>query len=240
MQRYTDTQRIKRSRKLGLVLTISGLVLMLGAVAASFLYQTYITIIFGASLIGLFVSQAGRQMFDRWGRSPRIDEILDAALKGLDARYAIFHYALGASHALFCPSGVFALCTSDIDGKIEFSKGKWLRTPAKPSRFRPPSPRPLAEPSRQATSEVTALQRDLAKHLKREEVIPVEPIMVFLHPNADVEAESAPFAAVHVKKLKAHMRSLAKGNALSAEDVRSLAQAVGLKPGDDEGAEGKS
>jgi hypothetical protein len=239
MQRYIDTRRVKRRRTFGLVLTISGLVLMLGAVAASFLYPAYITIIFGASLIGLLVSQTGRQVFDRWGRSPRIDEVLDAGLKGLDGRYATFHYALGASHALFCPSGIFALCTSDIDGKIEYTPGKWLRTPAKPSRFRPSGPRPLAEPARQTASEVAALQRTLAKHFKREEAIPVQPILVFLHPNADVEAASAPFAAVHVKKLKAHLRSLPKGDTLSAEEVRTLARAVGLQPGDDEGSDGQ-
>jgi hypothetical protein len=236
MQQYTNMRRVKRSRTMGLVLTISGLVVMLGAVAGTFLYPAYLTIILGASFTGLVVSQTGRQIFDRWGRSPRIDEILDAGLKGLDGRYAVFHYALGASHALFCPAGIFALCTSDLDGSIQFTGGKWLRTPAKRSRFRPSGPRPLAEPTRQTASEVATLQRTLAKHIKREETVPIQPILVFLHPNADVEAESAPFAAVHVKKLKARLRSLPKGTTLSAEEVGALARAVGLQAEEGEGS----
>ncbi|MCJ7708752.1 MAG: hypothetical protein MUO38_14190, partial [Anaerolineales bacterium] len=58
----------------------------------------------------------------------------------------------------------------------------------------------------------------------------IEPILVLIHPNAQVETEKPPFTAIHIKKLKGFLRSLPKGPTLAAEEVASLARGLGFSP----------
>jgi hypothetical protein len=178
---------------------------------------------------GLILSQIGNTQRSRWGKHPRMDEMLDEALKGLDERYALFHYLLSASHALVTPSGVFALCTTAIEGEISYRDGKWWRE--RPARRGGAARRQsLSEPGSQTAGEAERLKKDLRRRLRRDEVPQPEAILVFVHANAQVGAEGAPFQAVHIKKLKSHLRSLPKAKTLSAGDVRLLAEPVGAHP----------
>jgi hypothetical protein len=227
MQRYANEGMIHRNSRVGTILTLVGIGLLIGAVVLAVARPQIFNVTLIVSFAGLVISQVGNTQRSRWGRHPRMDEMLDEALKGLDERYCLFHYLLGSSHALISPSGVYALCTTAVEGSISYQEGKWWRE--RPSR-RGGAPRrqTLSEPGAQTSGEALRLERDLRKRLQREDVPSAEAILVFVHPAAEVEASGAPFPTVHVKKLKHLLRSLPKAKTLSSDDVAALAASVGF------------
>ena len=229
MQRYVNERMIRRNSAFGTILTFGGIALMIGAVVLALTARELFNITLMVSFAGLILSQIGNTQRSRWGKHPRMDEVLDDALKGLDERYTLFHYLLGASHVLITPSGIYALCTTAIEGAISYSDGKWWRE--RPSR-RGGQPRrqTLTEPGSQTGGEAERLERELRRRLDHEDLPKVEPLLVFVHPGADLDAEDAPFVSTHVKKLKHHLRSLPKAKTLSSADVAALVQSVGLSP----------
>lgn len=227
MQRYANEGLIRRNTRFATFLTVFGIGMLIGAVVLAVARPQMFNVTLIVSFGGLVLSQIGNTQRSRWGRHPRMDEILDEALKGLDERYSLFHYLLGSSHALISPSGIYALCTTAVEGSISYQDGKWWRE--RPSR-RGGAPRrqTLTEPGAQTSGEAQRLERDLRKRLQREDVPSPEAILVFVHPAAEVEASSAPFPSVHVKKLKHLLRSFPKSKTLSSPDVAALAVSLGF------------
>jgi len=227
MHHYLDARRLKRLSFTGTAAIVVGIVSMLVGIVLSFTSTEATGLVLSTSFVGLIISQLGFQLRSRWARHPRIDEQLDETLKALDERHAIFHYLLGASHALISPAGVFAVCTTTLEGEVAYRDGRWLHTPPPGRSGRESKSRALAEPSRQAEAEVGSLKKALARHLPSRTEIAVQPLLVFMHPNARVESQRAPFRALHIKQLKAFLRSLPRGDSLSQAEVRDLAQALG-------------
>src|SRR5512137_2563567 len=62
-----------------------------------------------ALIVGFAMTQIGMFFSNRWGRSPRPDEQLDAALKGLPGDTAIYHYVAAVPHLLVGPMGLWVL-----------------------------------------------------------------------------------------------------------------------------------
>lgn len=225
MQRYIDAAKVQRYRSLGSSLSFAGLAMMIAAIVLAFTRQEEFFLILATSFSGLTLSQMGMFLRNRWGRRPRMDERLDEALKGLDDRYAIFHYLLGASHALFSPAGVFALSTSDADGEIQYQEGAWVRIRPKPGLLSRSRLQRLPDPTGQVRAEAHRLARTLQRRLRLDHELPVQPILVFISPRADLSVEGAPFPVVHLKKLKAYLRSLPRARGLTAEQISNLVPA---------------
>jgi hypothetical protein len=225
MQRYANDRTMDRKAKLGKILTYGGLGVVIVIFVLSFqevmLSNTFLIV----TLIAMLISQYGILLSNRWGKHPRIDEVLDQALKGLDSNYSLFHYELGANHALIAPSGLFALVPVMADGEITFDGEKWWRTRIRRGKEKK---RPLKNLSSDAATEVRAFNKALKKRLNDQELPEVKPILVFLHPDATVKAENAPIPAVYFKKLKGTIRKLDKGQTLEQEQVSELAEALGF------------
>jgi hypothetical protein len=177
------------------------------------------------TLIAMLTSQYGILLTNRWGKHPRIDEVLDQALKGLDSKYSLFHYELGANHALIAPSGLFALVPVMADGEITFDGEKWWRTRIRRGKAKK---RALKNLLSDAAIEVRAFNKVLKKKLNDHELPEVKPILVFLHSDAQVNVENAPIPAVHFKKLKGTIRKFDKGQTLEQEEVLELVDSLGL------------
>jgi hypothetical protein len=226
MRRYLHETKVKNYARLGRVLGYGGLGVMgMGFVLS--LRQSYdVTQVFTTFLLGMLASQIGLPLVNRWGRHPRIDEVLDGALRGLDTRHALFHYSLGVDHALICPGGVFALIPRTEAGRIEYGPDGWLRT-RRPRRGQG-RPRKLRGLERAAEVELSALRRRLTRLLGSQAPPEVGAILVFLHSQAEVVEQGAPLPAVHVKKLKGMLRKLPKRPSLGEQAIEQLAGELGL------------
>ena len=62
--------------------------------------QLMVTLSFVALLLGFLLSQVGIFFGNRWGRRPGPDELLSAALKGLEDKYTLYHYSTPVYHLL--------------------------------------------------------------------------------------------------------------------------------------------
>ncbi|MFQ5943469.1 MAG: hypothetical protein ACE5JF_07945 [Anaerolineales bacterium] len=217
MRQYIDSPKVKRNARLARILSFGGLGIMGLGLLISFRPPYRVDLVLGLFFIGILASQIGLPMRNRWDRQPRVDEVLDDALKGLDQRFAIFHYALGARHVLICPGGVFSLIPRVEDGKIGYSDGRWTRATSKAGLFR-----------RSGTRSIRGIERESAVEVDRAASrlnlpFPVRSLIVFLHHNAVMNIREAPELTSHVKKLKNSIRKLPKAETLSEQQIAQLA-----------------
>jgi hypothetical protein len=210
------------------VLVIVGLGSMVVAFIISLLRSLYINQVLIVALFGTVVSQIGMALYNRWGRRPRMDEVLDYVLKGLDDRYAIFHYSLGAAHALICPAGAFALIPYFEEGDITYSEGKWWVHSSKGGFLRRSRRKQLKSIDNDARTAEEAIQKALRSAVPGDSQKSISSIRVFMKDDAQVKAEDAPYLTTHLKKLKNTVRRLQKGKSYTKEELDSLAQVLGF------------
>ncbi len=183
-----------------------------------------------ALLAGFSMSQMGMYYGNRWGRSPRPDELLDAALKGLPGDFTLYHFATPASHLLVGPAGVWVLMLYHQRGRIVFEKNRWRVKGGgiMQSYMRVFGQEGLGRPEIEARNEVDALKKALAREMgEAGQVPPVQAALIFTSDDAQVEAGESPLPAMPLKKLKDFMRQKAKDRALPALALSSLQTILG-------------
>jgi len=227
MRRLADERMIARNARLGKILTYGGLgIVVVGMIAVSRNpnWSTYALV---PALTGLMAVQFGTAFMARWSRRPRLDELADESLKGLDGRYALMHYSLATPHALFTPGGVHALILRTEDGEIRYRDGRWERT-TQGRGLRRGGTRAIRNIEGLARADAEAMAKALHKRLPEAAAVPVEPLLMFIHPRAVVHAEGSPIAAFHAKKAKEALRRLPKHPALTEEQLERLASLLRL------------
>ncbi len=223
---------IKRNARIGQYTSIAGLLVLGGGLYISFTRPEQFGLSWGALLIGFVLSQIGLYFGNRWGRSPRPDEVLNQALKGLDKSYTLFHYRAPASHVLVGPAGVWVLLPRHQGGTITFEKGRWRhRGGGIGFQFRKFfAQEGLGRPDLEIPGEVAPIEKMLKKAYGDEEAPPVQAALVFTNPAVEINAEEAPVPTLPAKKLKEFIRKQAKQKSLSqsqADTVRRLISGEG-------------
>jgi hypothetical protein len=221
MRQVVNHNLIRRNSIASKAMIFVGLGALVGALILSFTRQELVNLLLIFAFGGTLLSQIGINLFNNWGRHPRIDEILDNALKGFDDRHACFHYLLGVNHALFTPNGVYALIPRFEEGRIEYTDGKWWEDKPRKNLLRRGGRNPIARLESHARSASKALTRAINRAIPDRDDIEVRPILVFLHKDAVVKS-NGPIDAVHFKKLKSFLRKRPKDRFLSNEEITLL------------------
>jgi hypothetical protein len=221
LRHYIDLIRIDRMQKVGRVLSFGGLGVMVVALVLSLRASANMGLTMGLALVGLLASQIGTMQTRRWPKSGRSDQVIDAALKGLDGRHSLYHYLLGCRHALIAPGATLALIPVGEAGIFEWRDGILWRTPVKkgvPSG-KPAPARGLVE---SAARETADLERRLRRQLPERETWDLVPLLVFCSDAARLERDDA-HPAIHLKKLKEYVRNLPRRAPLSEAEAEALA-----------------
>ena len=234
MRLITNQNLVKRNLWIGKYAFIAGMALLVGAFAIN-LYALsqpqnpqLVLYAFAAFLTGFTLTNLGTFFNNRWGRRP--DKGLADALRGLDDRYTLYNYRLGASHVLVGPSGVHVLLPKYQSGPIAFANGKWANPGQSRGLFFGLMARdPLGNPAVEAAAEAEGLSHFLKKRAPELDLAP-QPLIVFLHPRAEVDAKDSPVPAVYFKQLKEHLRRHPKGPTLSPLAQTELEQKLGFAP----------
>ncbi len=204
-----------------------GLGASFAAVVIVFLQPSWLSLAFGLMLAGGLFSQLGTALYNRFGRTPRIDQVLDDSLKGLGDNYAIFHYYLGTNHALFTPAGVFALLPRDEQGEVRYESEQWIHKLGKRRFGR--SQKPIKDLERNASRETKAIEQALTKRFPDVSAIPIHPLLVFIASGTTIDADGSPIPATHRKKLKSYIRRLERQKSFSAEEIFQLVDAYKIR-----------
>jgi NAD(P)H-hydrate repair Nnr-like enzyme with NAD(P)H-hydrate dehydratase domain len=216
MQHYINQGMVRRNRSLGRWMMFGGLGASLIAVVISFVAPLYIFIALGLMLTGGLTSQIGTALYNRFGRSPRIDEVIDDSLKGLDDRYGVFHFLLGSRHVILGPSGALAIIPRVERGGIAFINGSWFQTPPRRRLSFGSRQRELKDLIPETRRDIRRLERALARHLPDHDPIN-------LADDARLDTGSGTLLTAHRKKVKNLLRTLPKQASLNEKEIRSLA-----------------
>jgi len=229
MKIVTNQKLIKRNARIGQVTSITALVILGVGFYTTYKMPDKVAYSLGALLIGFFLSQMGIYYGNRWGRSPRPDELLDRGLKGLGREYTIYHYTTPVSHLLVGPAGIWILLPYYQSGRITYQKGRWR---AKGGGFvqsylRIFGQENLGRPDLEAGSEVDVLKRHLTRLLPEGTELPeIRTALLFTNPKVELNVKDAPLPSLTPKDLKEFLREQAKNKTISAEMLDSLREVL--------------
>jgi hypothetical protein len=231
MKIYSNDKLIKRNKFLSRVTLILGLGFM-GFAFITLLNTEVSSSIFIPSMIagviGIVLSTINIPLSARFGASPRPDELISAALKGLDNSFSLYHYTTPVPHLLLGPNGIWVFNTYVVQGKVTYdsNKNKWKLV--KSGRFfnRIFGSEGLGNPSLEAE----ATEKDFLKLISRfpeiQNLPDPMPVAVFTSKDITLEVDDAPFLTVSVDKVKASIRKNAdlpeKQKAAVKELIREL------------------
>jgi hypothetical protein len=226
MKIVSNPKKISRYGKIGLYTSLGSLAFLFIAVGLTLTFRNDLTTYsFIAMLLGLILSQVGVFFANRWGKSPRIDERITQGLKGLDDRYTLYHYVTPVPHLLTGPSGVLVLVPQYQAGTITYSNNRYHQQGV--GFFsRLIGQEGVGKPDSDAKSYEADLVKFLKKSLPDNNVLPpIQSVIVFTNPKANVQAQDAPIPTMHVEKLKDFVRRMTKGqgtNPISVKQVQDL------------------
>jgi len=217
-----DEERIARMRRIskytsfiGMGALLVGLVLVFTNVENVFLYQII------ALAVGWLLSQVGIYLAHRYLRSPRPDEVLDEAVKGVARDARLYHYILPAPHVLLLPSGVVVLAPKWQGGNISVEGDKWKQTGMGLRKFF--GQEQLGNPTREAETMIEAVAGAIRKHAPEVEEVPIAALIVFTSKAAQkLDLKHSRIPALHYTKVKGYLRQKKRAEVMPKEDYEAI------------------
>lgn len=223
MKIIKNEKLIKRNSKIGQWTSMGALGVLAVGMYISFTNPELFIWAVGALLLGFVLTQIGMYFGNRWGRSPRPDEKLDAGLKGLTKNFSLYHWKSPVSHLLVGPSGIWILLPYHQRGQVTFRKDRWRMSGGGflQGYMRIFGQEGIGRPNLEADSEIRSLTNALS--LDFEDQVPeINAILVFTADDVLIDAEDAPIPALPLKKLKDFMRQRAKEKPISVQDLEKV------------------
>lgn len=219
---------IKRNSKIGQWTSLAALIVLGGGMYISFTRTDLFVYSIAALLVGFTLTQVGMYMGNRYGRSPRPDEKLDAGLKGLQNEFSMYHYTAPASHLLVGPAGVWVLVPYHQRGKVAFKKNRWKMSGGGflQGYMRIFGQESLGRPDIELDSEVSAVKKYLDKQIGETGIPEIQAMMVFTSDEVEIEAEDAPVPAMKLKEIKEFFRKKAKEKPISPAQLAAVKAAL--------------
>jgi len=201
MKTYLDRKKVGTRAELSNLASIGGLVLLLASVLLPLFLPKAANFSFGLMVAGLGIAMVGIYYANRWVRKPRPEERLDKALKGLADSYHLYHYPpFPPDHLLLTPNGVVILETIGLAGSFSYKGGKWREAMTIGRALRSIVEEHVGDPVRSALRTEQTLRGRLAKVV--EGTVPIKPLVVFVHPAAELDLEQTPIPVLPAEKLK--------------------------------------
>ena len=181
-----------------------------------------------ALVLGFILVQLGMYMGNRYGRSPRPDEKLDAALKGLPNEFVIYHFATPVSHLLVGPAGIWILMPYHQRGQVTFRKNRWQMSGGgfMQAYLRIFGQEGLSRPDLEIDSGIRSLSKYLAKHMDESEIPEINAMLVFTSDDVEIDKGEATVPAMKVKQIKDFIRQKAKERSISSLALEKVKTAL--------------
>ncbi len=227
MQIVKNEKLIKRNGRIGQVTTFAALAILAVGMYISLQRQDLFVYAVVALVAGFTLTQVGFYFTNRFGRSPRPDEQLDTALKGLPGDTVIYHYITPVAHLLVGPAGIWILQPYHQKGTITYSRNRWRLSGGgfMQSYMSIFGQEGLGRPDVDIETQTNALKKYLGKYMEEQEIPEIHAALVFTSDQAEVDAPDAPVPTLKTKQLKDFLRQRAKERsvpALALERIKSL------------------
>ena len=224
MKIIKNEKMIKRNAKIGQYTSLGALVVLGVGMYISFTKPDLFVWAVGALLVGFTLTQVGMYFGNRWGRSPRPDERLDAGLKGLPGDFVIYHWTTPVAHLLVGPAGIWVLLPYQQRGRVTYRKNRWRMAGGGflQNYMRLFGQEGLGRPDLEAEAEINSVRKAFAKEMEEDEIPEIKAALIFTTDGVEIEAEDAPMPALPLKKLKEFMRSKAKEKPIASQELEKI------------------
>jgi hypothetical protein len=224
MKIIKNEKLIKRNSKIGQFTSLGALVVLGVGMYISFTKPELFVWAVGALLLGFTLTQVGMYFGNRWGRSPRPDERLDAGLKGLPGDFVIYHWTTPVAHLLVGPAGIWVLLPFHQRGHVTYRKNRWRMAGGGflQNYMRLFGQEGLGRPDLEAEAEINSVRKVFAKEIEEDEIPEIKAALVFTTDGVEIEAEDAPMPALPLKKLKEFMRNKVKERPITSQELEKI------------------
>jgi hypothetical protein len=227
MKVHTDQEMLARGGRLGQLATFIGLVMVFGALIASFTQYRVMSIVLIA--LGVVMYTLGSRGQQQSVREPRTIGQLTDALSEFDDRYRLYNHLVPVDHALLTPHGVFVVIVRAMDGRIRSFSDKWVRDLTLSRILRFFTEESLGNPSKEAQQGVDKLQKYIEEHAPGVDA-EVQPVVVFTNPSARLEVTSSSVPVLPLRRLKSHVRRASGRMEMTPEELRTLTELFERSP----------
>jgi hypothetical protein len=170
-------------------------------------------------IVGFLLSQISIYFQNKFGKKPRPDEQISAALKGMDDKYSLYHYSSPVSHLLVGPAGVWGLIPYNQNGTIVYEKNRWKQKGG--SIFMKMfGGEGLGRPELDAAAIEKDITKAFQKQFQAEKLPTVKVAFLFTHPKVKISVEDAPIPTLAIDKVKEFIRKTKKSELLAPELVQ--------------------
>ena len=228
MKIISNEKLIKRNSTISQATSLSSLLILGAGMYISFSKPEYFTLSVAALLVGFILSQVGISLGNRFGRSPRPDELLDSGLKGLPNSYTIYHFTTPAPNLLVGPAGIWLLLPFHQHGEISYDGKKWKLKGGgfAQSYMRIFGQGNISRPDLDAGVQKDKLIKTLKKEMAEEEIPSINAAIIFTSNSANVLADDAPVPTMHLKQLKSFIRKEAKDTKITKAEIDAVNSAL--------------
>ena len=228
-----DDEKMERNRRIGVFASGIGFAALLFGVYMNFQGADNLFIIqWVALLIGIMMWQISLFFTQRYGRLPRVDQVLDENVRSNYTSH-LYHYILPAHHVMLTRSGVMVFAPHPQGGKVEVSGeegDRWRWNTSTWKKFTGAEMR-LGNPTLTAEGEVAQIVKFIQKKAPEIEEVPIAPVIVFTNPEVDLDGKASRIPAVKAKELKKLVRKNT-GRAMPKEHYERLREIFNAEAGD--------
>ncbi len=225
MKIIRNDKKIERSRKIAKYTLWGNIILAIVLVYILWQAPDQFFIFIGGTFAMLILSQISIYYSSRFGRSPRTDELLTNAFKGLSDLYTLYHYIAPAPHVLVGPTGVWVILPYAQTGTITYNQTKKRWQQPRRNLLNSFFGENLGRPELDARYATEDIQRHLAKKLGAENLPPVQAVLIFTARDVTVQSEGCPVPAMPLEKAKDFFRRKPK-EALSVETIETIGKSL--------------
>jgi hypothetical protein len=224
MKSILDAQRVGRNAALSHAASLGGLLVMLGSVGLSLWRPGLQTLTTALLVLGIVCATVGIYHANRWVKRPRPEATLDRALKSLDNRCRLYHYAFVSDHVLLTSADVVILEAVNLEGRFTWDKGRWRQRFSVSRAMRYLLEQRLGDPVGRAKEYADWMRSYLEENLPDGCRPPVSAVVVFVHPVAELTLVSSP--SLPVCKPERLSRYLPKGHPKLSPECYELVRAL--------------
>ena len=229
MRIVSNERHIKVRHFIGQYSTLGGLVALVAGMIISFVAPEQYAITMACMVAGVLLSLVGGFFANRYAGPLAHHEALVAVLKGLGRQHTLLNYTLPVPHVLVEPSGLTAIVVKTHKGRIAYlERGKWQHRQRGKFFRQLVGQEGIGVPDLDAERQVDKLTSLLAERLPGVD-IPTRAVVVFVNPDADLDAGDSPVPVFYGKKVKAWLRGPGKLRALPSTVHRQLVEALGIE-----------
>jgi hypothetical protein len=229
MKTYTNEKLIQQRTKLVRWTSMVGLAVLGAGLVASFSEEYYFWSV-PALIVGFLLANISAYNANRYVKEPRADQALEKALRGFDNTYQLFNYTGPVNHVLLGPSGLYIFTIKNQDGAIYREGRRWRRDFSWRRILFFFNEEMLGNPAREAIVQVNQLLKRLNQTLDEEQIPPIEPVIVFTHPEAklygtdNTDESQGEVPAMLAKDLKKFLRGRPKGSTIDSDTAQQVAE----------------